>query len=379
MAQRALSALLCWLTFACAPAPEPGSVSRGRTAEDLQGALDRLVAAHDTVPAAALHLSAPGLEWEGAAGLADPATGEPMTPHHPVRIASNTKTFVAAAVLRLDERGQLGLDDPIASHLSGGHLELLRSGGYDPAGITVRHLLTHTSGLYDHTDADQYAERILAEPQHRWSRTEQLEAAMAWGDPWGAPGEVYHYADSGYILLGEVLERATVGFERLGLDATWWETLEPPPPGTHDRAHQLLGETDCHAFDPSFDLWGGGGLVSTVGDLSRFWSALLAGEVYDDPATLETMLTTLEGLAPAADAGEHSLPPGAYRMGLWAAEVGGRRAWWHGGFWGTAAVHVPDLGLTLAATVNQRNSRELTRELARTVTTAVEEAGSPST
>ena len=62
-----------------------------------------------------------------------------------------------------------------------------------------------------------------------------------------------------------------------GLDSTWWEDLEPPPEGAPERAHQYIDETDTFAFDPSFDLYGGGGLVATLGDAAAFFGALESG------------------------------------------------------------------------------------------------------
>jgi len=78
--------------------------------------------------------------------------------------------------------------------------------GYDPEAITIRHLLTHTSGLFDHGGAEEYTEAILSDLMHPWTRTEQLRGAVEWGDPHGKPGEVYTYADTGYILLGEIVD-----------------------------------------------------------------------------------------------------------------------------------------------------------------------------
>ena len=64
--------------------------------------------------------------------------------------------------------------------------------------------------------------------------------------------------------------RDLVGYSNLGMDSTWWEILEPPPAGVPDRAHQFLEDIDVYAFAPYYDLYGGGGVVSTVGDLARF-------------------------------------------------------------------------------------------------------------
>jgi len=371
-------ALLVCLGFACT-SPEPAAPTAAAVLEpELQSLLDGVVAADAEVHGAALAVDAPGVvvNWEGAAGLADPAGGAAMTPATPVRIASNTKTYVAAAVLRLAEEGRLAIDDPIAAHLPRELADLLRGGGYDPGAITVRHLLTHGSGLFDHTSDPRFEEAILADPQHRWTRAEQVRASVEWGGPHGAPGEIYTYCDTGYVLLGAIIEQASgrplaaavrelLRFERLGLRATWWETLEPPSVGLPERAHQFLGELDSFGFDPSLDLYGGGGIVATVGDLARFWRALVGGGVFADSVSLETMLTTIDGLRPLPDADERALPAGAYRMGVWVVEVEGFTSYRHSGFWGTAATFVPELDLVVAATVNQNHARSALEDLLR--------------
>ena len=225
---------------------------------------------------------------------------------------------------------------------------------------------------------------IVAEPTHHWTRTEKLGLAAEWGDPHAGPGEVYTYCDTGYILLGKVVEqvsgqslaeaaRELIDYERLGLEATWWEIFEPAPDGVKDRAHQFLGEIDVYDFKPYFDLYGGGGLVATVGDMARFMRALFAGEVYQSPETLATMLTTYDGLQPLPDASERAMPPGAYRMGIWEVEVAGFRTWSHSGFWGTVATYVPDLDLVVAATVNQNQSGTVMDDLVREAIAAVAE------
>ncbi len=106
-----------------------------------------------------------------------------MTSALPVLVASNTKTFISVSILKLWEQGRLDLDDPIAMYLPGEYVELLRGDSYDPEAVTIRHLLTHTSGLFDFADSDIYTDEIMADPKHRWTRAEQLEAAMEWGDP----------------------------------------------------------------------------------------------------------------------------------------------------------------------------------------------------
>jgi D-alanyl-D-alanine carboxypeptidase len=356
-------------TLGCGQTDQRQPASQATT--ELRSIVESAVEADDTVHGAAVAVVSPsrGLAWEGAAGFADPEAGTPMTPGHPVRIASNTKTYTAAAVLRLAEDGRLDIDSPIADHLPDELLELLSSGSYDPAAITIRHLLTHSAGLDDHGAAGEYTEAIIADPQHEWTPAEQIAGLVQWGSKLGDPGEVYSYSDSGYVLLGVIIEQASgrrlgpavrdlIDFEALGLGSTWWEVMEPRPQGVPQRAHQFLGELDAHSFYPTFDLYGGGGIATTMSDLAVFFDALVRGRVFHDPTTLETMLSTFDGLQAAAGADERSLPPGAYRMGLWVTEIGGRTAYQHTGFWSTSTVHVPELDLTIAGTVNQHEGGE---------------------
>ena len=199
----------------------------------------------------------------------------------------------------------------------------------------------------------------VADPGHRWTRDEQLRFATEHGDPLGEPGEVFAYGDTNYILLGELLERVTgttlpgavrslLRFDRLGLDHTYWEILEPTPPGTPALAHQYFGpEFDGAVLDGSFDLYGGGGLVSTVDDIARFYRALFHGKVFDKRSTLRTMTTPSR---PGREEG------GA--MGIYAGvDAAGERCFAHRGFWGTQVVHCPRLDLTFARTLNQADER----------------------
>jgi D-alanyl-D-alanine carboxypeptidase len=362
--------VLAGLITACRSAAPPEDPHAG-IKQELQGLVDTAVEEDEAIHGAALHVDSPtlGLSWEGASGLADPAAGEPMTPAHPVRIASNTKTYVAAATLRLWEEGKLELDDPIEEHLPAETVEALRGDGYRPDEMTIRHLLTHTSGLFDHSDSELYVDAILADPQRRWTRADQVGGAVEWGDPLGAPGELFSYADTGYVLLGAIIERVDgrplhqavrelMDFDGLGLDSTWWETLEPRPQGVPERAHQFLGELDVTGFDPSYDLYGGGGLAATVGDMASFMRALFSGSAFERPSTTDTMLTTVEGVGARPGGDRAALPPGAYRMGVWEVEVGGFTTYRHSGFWGTLATYVPELDLALAVTMNQNSSKE---------------------
>jgi CubicO group peptidase (beta-lactamase class C family) len=113
----------------------------------LAAATDAFAAAHPTYPGVALAVVSPHVRWTGSAGHGAFRSHAVLDPRAGFRIASVTKTFTAAAVLRLVEQGRLGLDDAIAEHLAPTTVALLRSGSYDPEAIHVRQLLMHTSGL----------------------------------------------------------------------------------------------------------------------------------------------------------------------------------------------------------------------------------------
>ena len=345
------------VTASVVAATRDSHAAKGAGRAPLPARLDQLLArfahAHPSFPGVAVAVTTSTLDWTGAAGLADRATNKPLTSAAPFRIASVTKTFTAAAILRLAEDGKLSLDDPIARHLSPDTVALLRRGGYDVDRIRIRHLLQHTSGLYDYAEDPAYQTYVVGHPHHRWTRAEQVRFAITHGRPLFPPGTNFHYADTGYILLGEVLERRTgrslagayrtlLGFDRLGLRHTYLETLERTPAQAGPRAHQYLGTTDTAGFDPSFDLYGGGGLVSTVDDLAHFYRALLGGHVFRKTATLRTMLGK-----------PHLTGPGGLGMGIFSESLGPESCWHHDGFWGTSVLDCPRLGVTIAITVNQ--------------------------
>lgn len=340
----------------------------------LQALVDRDVVTYTEMPGRLLRVVAQGIDVEVAAGVADRATGEPLTPGRRFRIASVTKTFVAASALRLHEDDLLRLDDPIERLVADETVELLRAGGYDPGAITTRHLLTHTSGVYDFAaDAygsdtdDGYVAACLADPSHRWTRTEQLRFAIDHGEPYGEPGTVFCYSDTGANLVGEIVERLTgttlgaairdlVGFDRLGLRHTYHESVEPAPAELPPRAGQYEGDVDVWTYDPSVDLWGGGGLVSTCADLARFFRALLRDDVFHEPTTLATMCTLPNTPAHALEADARE----AATTGMFVVrrEVDGRIFWGHGGYWGTMVVTCPELDLTIVSQDGQAHMPE---------------------
>jgi D-alanyl-D-alanine carboxypeptidase len=331
----------------------------------LQDAIDRMAAGDQKIPGVELTVYSPRLhiDWSGASGHSAIGGAQRLESDQPFRIASVTKSFVSAVILRLAEQDRLAVSDPIENYISADTAALLRSGGYDPKAILIQHLMTHRSGLVDHTDSPVFNERMTSGGQYHWTRREQVALAMTLKGPLNPPGGAFHYSDTGYVILGEIVERVAgrplaqavreqLSFKRLGLNTTWFEGQEPEPRNHMPRAHQYFAaepDVDATDFDPSFDLYGGGGLVSTTQDLARFFRALLRGEIFAQPQTLAAGLAV-----PGPKLGDPAQPPvPAYAPLMATMAVGRHVCWGKGGFWGTVAIYCPDIDVAIAVTANR--------------------------
>lgn len=354
LTKNALGVLLVITTLSALPA----FAASGAT-DKLQSVLNRVVAESPDHLGVLASVDAPGihLEWSGAAGTVARDSRTPLRADTPFRIASVTKVYVAAAIFRLIESGRLGLYDPIIERISPETAKVLESGGYDPKAITVAELLGMTSGLADFGPNDEYLRAVLRHQREhkRWTRLEQIQFTMQYEKKVGNPGEKYYYSDTGYIILGEIIERLSgealptyvrqaLNFAGLHANSTYWETLEPAPLAQPPRAHQYWADIDVTDFDPSLDLWGGGGLVSTTADLSRFFRALLTGQLFRSPSTLPMALLSDQPKIPM-----HR--PGALMLD--AMNFGRHECWYHAGYWGTFAMYCPDIDVAVATTIDQ--------------------------
>jgi D-alanyl-D-alanine carboxypeptidase len=303
----------------------------------------------------AIFVTGGGKDHGAATGHADIDTGRFFSVDTPMRIASNTKTFVAATVLRLWEQGRIDLNAPIGSLIDRELGDRLREDGYDTGAITVRHLLSHSAGLYDHGADPKFVEAMKHAPHTSWTRGSQIAALAKWGDPKSKPGTEFSYSDDGYILLGDIVERITgknlaaavreqLGLDKLGLKTTYWEVYEQPRPGAQPRARQYLGETEVTRVHPSFDLYGGGGLVMSARDLALFMKALFEGKIFARPQTISVMLG--EGSHAKAD---------TYRFGIFVRHTANGDVYWHSGFWGSWAGYSSETGIAVAGmTLDQK-------------------------
>lgn len=272
------------------------SVVSGQDLEaELQQLLDSQIAQTDMIGANLL-VDVRGLgTWTIAGGLADIESNTPMPLDSRFRIGSITKVFVSTLILKLVEQGSLTLDTPVGNILPG----LLPDG----AGASVRHLLSHTSGIKDHLgDTDLIFDTLTVNTTSAWTPEELVQIAVDLG-PAGSPGQAYRYSNTGFVTLGLVIEAVTgkpLGtalreqlFEPLRLSdttASWGtEAADPIVRGYTLLNNQLLDVTEiAHSHE-----YGNGGLISTVNDLRRFIQLLLSGQVINQ-SLLTEMLNTID-------------------------------------------------------------------------------------
>ncbi|MER7553037.1 serine hydrolase domain-containing protein [Streptomyces anulatus] len=231
-------------------------------------------------------------------GVADVERRTPLDPDSRFRIGSMTKTFTATALLLLVEEKRVHLDAPVERYLPG----VVRGHGNDGRRITVRQLLQHTSGLPDFLDHFDPRDIVMDPLAHR-DPLDLVNIALA-HPPEFAPGAGWSYSNTGYLLVGMIIERVTGNtygeeierrvIEPLGLSETSVPGDDPTIPGPHPRGYVRPGDDapllDITAVNPSV---GGaaGGMISSGSDVNRFLGALLGGELLH-PAQLGEMMRT---------------------------------------------------------------------------------------
>jgi CubicO group peptidase (beta-lactamase class C family) len=273
------------------------------------------------------------------------------------RIGSVTKQFTAAAIMRLCEQGKLSLDDDIRNFLP----------DYPTQGhtVTIRHLLTHTSGIYSYTsDGEFMFTRTGVEKTHDQMLAEFMNKPFDF-----SPGEKWSYSNSGYYLLGMVIEKVSgkpypvylqeefftpLGLERTRYDSTS-ELITNRAQGYRYENGSLLNDLPMAMSIPG----GAGGLISTAEDLVRWQMALMNGKVVT-PESVKEMCTPVT----LADGRTHD-----YGFGLAMREYRGHRYVGHaGGIFGFNSVLYcfPDTQLHIAVISNSQDfpSAELFHDIA---------------
>lgn len=275
-------------------------------------------------------------------GLADIENRVPAAAETVYRIGSVTKQFTAAAVMQLVEQGRIGLDDPMTEHLP----------DYPTQGheVTIRHLLTHTSGIKSYTSLEEWR------PTMRLDLTHEELLAYFQDEPFDfAPGERFLYNNSGFYLLGMIVEEVSGMsypdyveahlFEPLGLSGSSYCHERPIIPGRAE-GYQLVDGELMNDEPLSMNQPGAAGaLCSTVPDLLEWSAALREGRV----VTLESyeQMTASGTLTDGSETG--------YGFGLMLGDLEGHERIAHGGGingFNTILSHYPESDLDVVVLSN---------------------------
>lgn len=333
--------------------------------------LDSTYQANQDAVGIMIHVEAPdkNVSWTHAVGYSDKNNNEKINKDQPVLIASNTKTYVSASILKLVESKELHLQQPIKDLLLKNTKVLLERNGYDLNKITVRNLLSHTSGITDYV-TDSYFKFVGENPQHQWTREEQIKLAMKIAKPVEA-GKTFAYGDINYLLLSEIIEtkmgkpfhkavRELLDFKKLNLNNTWFVDLEKKPKQTMPFAHQYSSKYnwDSYQFNPSWDLYGGGGLASTTKDAALFFQYLFEGKIIKD----KEVLSQIHTYSDPREANNN------YCLGLYAfPSFFGNSGYYHGGWWGTDVMYLPELNATISVFTLLKEKRNLNPEISHKI------------
>lgn len=309
--------------------------------------------------------------WSGAAGIASQNGQVPMTQDTPIYIASITKLYTATAIMRLYEEGALSLDDPMSKYLPEGlirGIHVYKGKDYSHE-ITIKELLSHTSGI-----ADYYTEKpkggkslfelFLEDPERSWTVDETIERAQKDLKPNFPPGTDASYSDTNFQLLGKVIEAITGKplhtvyedfiFRPLGLKHTWLTGRSKPevapsaPPA--DVFYKDMNITNTRSNGA---YWADGGIVSTAEEMIIFLKALNEGRIVSGE-TLKLMHNW------------HKLEfPLQYGYGTmyfklpWFITVVMKvpPLWGHSGSTGSFLYYSEDLNLYMAGSINQVESK----------------------
>lgn len=230
--------------------------------------------------------------FTAAVGTSAPAVNAaPLGPQHRFRVASVTKAFTAALVLKLADEGRLGLDDTVAQHWPDTRVP---NGGR----VTIRQLLSHTAGVYDHLNDDAFWNRPDNTATRVWTVEELVDLAAARG-PLFEPGSSYGYSNTGFCILGALVERRLgTSFAQamrdhvltpLGLTESFYDDFS----GETRRIQDLAENTSSYRYHLSAAC-AAGAMVSTPRDVARFGRMVYGGR-FLSPSSLAAMTRDLGG------------------------------------------------------------------------------------
>lgn len=361
-----LISALALLLFSCNGNKHMKTNSKVEIVKLLQARLDSLTD-NQLVPGATLSVRLnDGTNISLASGLADVENKIPMKPDDIMFSGSVGKTYVAAVVLKLYEQGLIDLKAKAMDYLK--DTAWFQRVQNAPE-ITVEMLLNHTAGIPEYVYQKELWQAIKENPDKVWSVEERLSYIID-EPPANPAGEGWAYADSHYLILGLIIEKVTGRsyYEVLdelilgpcNLNHTFHSDSRTIPgliPGYTNLTeefqlpHKVFSDNK-YAFNPQME-WTGGGLVSTVSDLTLWVSQLYGGNVLK-PESLKLMLTP----APYKTT---LFEDAKYGLGSFIAESEGVIYYGHTGFapgYITYVQYLPDYNIALALQVNDDSSHE---------------------
>ena len=282
----ALLAGEAWATPLAPTTPAPATAPDALQTQ-LQAELERAFPANEP-GATALVMKDGKVVFRSAAGMANLELGVAMRPEMVLRLGSVTKQFTAVCILMLVEQGKLALDDEITKFLPDFPVHGQK--------ITIERLLTHTSGVKNYTELAAFWE------QQRQDKTlPQLIDVFKQEPPEFAPGERFVYSNSGYVLLGAVIEKVSGQtyaafvqqhiFDALGMAHTRYDSTASIIPGrVPGYKHTAQGYDNGDYFSMSLP-YAAGSLVSTVDDLAKWDEALYTEKLVSQASLLRAWTT----------------------------------------------------------------------------------------
>lgn len=337
-----------------------------------QTLIDSIYIANPEAKGLLVHIESPNkkISWSGAVGYSDYKTKILLQKEQPGLIASSIKTYVSASILRLVEDGFITIDDSVENLISSKSKKLLITDGYNLKTIKIKHLLSHTSGIEDYVSKNnvgRYFDFITENKKYRWTRDEQIKITVEWGSRLGKPEEIFNYADANFLLATEIIETVTkkpfytamrelLKYNELGINNTWLYTLEDIPANTKALTHQYYGkyQWDSYDIDPSFDLYGGGGIACTSKDLALFSYHFFNNHIVKNEAVKDLIFTEIK----IKDG-----KPNNYYLGLSKSSINGLNAYGHGGFWATTVQYIPKLKTSIAVFVLEKDHKKLRKDI----------------
>jgi len=375
----------------CGAAPKEGHVPQTLsvaalptpTVDQIYRIADAWISSGKSVSVAIVIAQGPNVVYASGFGVQRLPNGAPVTAETPFRIGSVTKQFTAAAILRLAQQGRLSLDDRLSKYFP-------TFPGADK--VTLRELLTHTSGIHNYTDVLNSNPLVGGPTLMKAHTTAQWVDHIARQRPLYdfPPGTAWHYTNSGYFLLGAIVEK--ISGQPLGayLRDQFFAPLGMHETVVDDGSDTAPGRAVGYAHAPWSERWfvrplqvsltnagGAGALWSSATDLVTWMQALMGGRVVD-AASLQEM-TTPARLSDGrlASANKVNIDPtdvGDYGFGLRIMSFDGHRRIGHDGdipgFQAGLSTY-PDDRITIAVVANTPGGAdELEQRIAKVVLAA---------